>query len=93
MSLQQQCCCFLLLFVIVCQMAKFVAGSLNPILVFSFSSFERDLFLMSPLGSTVSHLRPRFAYILGKYGRSQGGRQPAAAKPLLQMYVKICWPC
>ena len=40
--LQQQCCCFLLLFVIVCRMAKFVAGSLNLIPVFSFSSFKRD---------------------------------------------------
>ena len=39
-----------------------------------------------PLDSTVSHLPSRFAYILGNYGhvRSQGGRQPAAAKPPLQ---------
>ena len=36
-----------------------------------------------PLGRNVSHLRSRFAYILGNCGhaRSQGGRQPAAAKP------------
>ena len=53
--------------------------------VFSFCSLKRDLFLMVPLGSTASHLRPRFAYILGNYGhaRSQGGRQPAAGKPAL----------
>ena len=48
---QQQCCCFLLLllllllllFVIVCRMAKFRTGSLNPIPAFSFSSFKREL--------------------------------------------------
>ena len=39
---QYQCCCFLLLFVIVCRMDKFVAGVLNLISVFSFSSFKRD---------------------------------------------------
>ena len=48
---------------------------------------------MVPLGSTVSHLPPRFAYILGNYGhdrhaRSQGGRQPASAKPpLYDLYI------
>ena len=48
-----------------------------------FSSFKRDLLWMVPLGSAVSYLRPRFAYIFGKYGhaRSQDGRQPAAVKP------------
>ena len=64
-------------------MAKFGAGSLSLIAVFYFS-FKRDVFLMIPLGSTaLSHLRPRFAYILGNYehSRSQGGRQPVAAKP------------
>ena len=37
------------------------------------------------LGSTMSHLRPRFAYTIGNDGhaRSQGGRQPAATKPRL----------
>ena len=64
-------------------MDKFVAGPLNLTPVFSFSSFKLDFFLMVPLGSTVSNLRPRFAPILGSYGhaRSQGGHQPAAAKP------------
>ena len=35
-----------------------------------------------------SHLRPRFAYILDHIGhaRSQGGRQPASAKPPLQTW-------
>ena len=46
--LQQQCCCFLLLFVIVCRMAKLVAGSLNLTLVFSFPSFKRDFFSCTP---------------------------------------------
>ena len=46
---QQQCCCFLLLFVIMCRMAKFVAGPLNLMPVYSFSSFKRDLLLMYPL--------------------------------------------
>ena len=34
----------LLLFVIVCRMAKIVAGSMNLIQVFFFSPFKRDLF-------------------------------------------------
>ena len=41
--------------------AKIVAGSLNLIPVFSFSSFQRDLFLLYPL-AMLSRLRPRFAY-------------------------------
>ena len=49
------------------------------------SSFKRDLYMIVTLGSTVSHLRPRCSYILGKYGhaRSQGRPQRAAAKPPL----------
>ena len=49
---------------------------------------------MVPLGSTVPHLRPRFAYILGNYehARSQLGRQPAAAKPPLYNYNIIRAP-
>ena len=62
------CCCYflllLLLFVIVYRMAKFGAGSLKLIPVFACSSFKRDLFLVVPLGSTASRLRPRFAYRL-----------------------------
>ena len=50
--LQQQCCCSLLLFGIVCRIAGFVAGSLDLILVFSFS-FKRH-FLYVPRGSTVA---------------------------------------
>ena len=49
--LQQQCCCFLLLFVIVCRMAKFVAGSLNLIPVFPFSSFNAIYFWWYPLAA------------------------------------------
>ena len=66
-------------------MTKVDAAQLNLIPVFSFSSFKRDLFLMVPFLAVLSHLRPRFAYITGKYGhaRSQDERQPAAAKPLL----------
>ena len=91
--LQQQCCCFLLLFVIV-SMAKFIADSLELMPAFSVSSFKCDFFFMVPLGSTVPHLRPRFAYILGNFGhaRSQGGRQPAAENTLLYYIytVSIC---
>ena len=47
--LQLQCCCLLLPFVIVCQMANFVAGSFILIPVFSFSSFKRIFNLMYPL--------------------------------------------
>ena len=46
--LQLQSCCLLQLFVIMCRMPKIVAGPLNLIPVFSFSSFKRDLFLMHP---------------------------------------------
>ena len=86
--LQLQCYCILLLFVIVCRIAKFVAGSLNLIPVFSFPSFKRDIMLRVPLGSNVSHLQPRFAYILGNYGhaRRRGGRQPATANSPLYAY-------
>ena len=79
------CVVDLLLFVIVCRMANFVADSLSLIAVFSSASFTRDFFLIVPLGSTLSHLRPPLAYILGNYGhaRSQGGCQPTAAKPPL----------
>ena len=71
-------------------MAKVVAGSLNLIPVFSFFSFKRDVFLMAPLGSTaVSHLRPRFAYILGNYGhaRSQGVSRCGEAPLVHQVQV------
>ena len=63
-------------------MAKFDAGSLNLIPVFSFSSFKSDIFFMCPLAVLCRILRPRFAGILGNCGhaRSQGGRQPAAVK-------------
>ena len=57
------------------------------VLLFYFSSFKHDLlFIISvPLGSTLSHLRSRFAYILSNYehARSQSECQPAAAKPPL----------
>ena len=83
--LRQQCCCFLPLFVIVCRIAKFVAGSLHLIQVFSFSSSSTTIFSCIPLGSTL--LRRicgldlcLYTCILGNCGhaRSQGGRQPAA---------------
>ena len=49
--------------------------------VFVCSSLKDDPFLMYPL-AVLSHLHPRFAYILGHDGhaRSQGGHQPAAAQ-------------
>ena len=45
--------------------------------------------------AVLSHLRPRLAYILGHYGhaRSQGGRQPAAAKPGLLYYIPSATFC
>ena len=48
---------------------------------------------MFPL-AVLSHLRPRFTYIIGNYGhaRSQGGRHSAAAKTALYIYfVYLCW--
>ena len=51
----------LLLFVMVCRMAKFVAGSLILLPVFSICSFKRDLFLVYSL-AVLSQLQPRFAY-------------------------------
>ena len=100
--MHKECCCFLLLFVIVCRMAKFVAGSLNLMPVFSFSSSKSDFLLMVPLDRTVSHLRPRCSVITA-YGhaRSQGGRQPAAANPpsyvnirtFLSFFICVVEPC
>ena len=97
------CCCtsYLLPF-IVCRMAKIVAGSLNliPSIVF-FLSFSKTRFILHvctyPL-AVLSHLRPRFSYILGndEHARSQGGRQPAAARrsppfiPVCISYVGGC---
>ena len=86
----------LLLFVIVCRMAKIVAFSLNviPSLVF-FSSFSNMTFsVCTPWQCYRIHgLRlPYYTYILGNYGyaRSQGGRQPAAAKsPVVFSFSKI----
>ena len=77
----------LLLFVIVCRMAKIVAGSLN--LIPSVGSFlfilKHVLFLMYvPLDGVVAFTASIcLYYILGNYGhaRSHGGRQPTAAKP------------
>ena len=85
------CCCGQrLLFVIVCRMAKIVAGSLSliPSSVFFSLHSKHDLFLMYvPLGSTNVAFAASIClyYILGNYGhaRSQGGRQPAAANPPL----------
>ena len=86
------CCCMLLLFVIACRMAKLfwcsTCGSL----------FEQNLLLMHvPFGSTVAFAAPIYlyiyvSYILGNYGHawSQGGCQPAAVKPLWNMYMHRC---
>ena len=88
---QQQCCCFLLLLVLVCRMAKVVAGSCNLIPVFSFSSFKRNInFDCTPWQYSVAFtasicLVRTYLEVLGNYGhaRSQGGRQPAGANPPL----------
>ena len=60
----------------------------------SLSSFKRNRFIKVPLTSTVSHLGPRFAYILDNYrhARIQGRRQCCCrcccSIPLL---VIVCW--
>ena len=60
----------------------------DPSVFFLFT--QTRLILVYPL-AVLSHLRPRFAYILGNYGhaRSQGGRQPAAAKPPLYVSCSV----
>ena len=55
------------------RMAKNVAGSLNLIPVY----FKHDLFSMYPV-AVLSHLRPRFAYILGSYGHAWAREAKAA---------------
>ena len=82
--LQQQRCRFRLLFVIVRRMAKFVAGSLDLIPVFSFSSFKRDLFIVCTPWQyyRICGLDLPTSCHYG-HARSQGGRQLAAAKPPL----------
>ena len=65
-------------------------GSLNLSPLFPFSLFKRFL-LDVPLGSTVAFTASICRYLLGNYGnaRSQGGRQPATAKPPLYVYMII----
>ena len=83
----------LLLFVIVCRMAKNIAGSMINLIPSSASClFIQTRFILDvSLGSTVVafavSIRPY--YILGNYGdaRSQGGRQPASAKSPLYIYA------
>ena len=87
------CCCCCVLYLVSDGNTVFVAGSLNLISAFPFSSFKHDLCLMYPL-AVLSHLWPRFAYILGYlrysgHARSPGGRQPAAAKPPSYMILTI----
>ena len=83
--LQQQCCCSLLLFVIVCWMAKFCCcfTESDPSVLFLF--IKTRVSFLHPLAALLCriYLQSWFAYILGNCGlaRSQGGRQPAAAKP------------
>ena len=80
------CCCLVLLvllFVIVCRMAKFVAGSFNLIQSSAFFLFIHSMFFGVPLGNTVaftyplaalSHLRTSIClhYMLGNYGHARG---------------------
>ena len=89
LRLQQQCRSFLLLFVIVCRMAKIVAGSLNLIPAFSFSAFKRDCFFYVPLGSTVSLLRPRFANMLGNCGGCTEPRRSSARHGKGPLVIRI----
>ena len=75
-----------------------MASSLNLILSSIFFLFEHGLFLTYvPLGNTVAFTVSTSLYhILGKNGheRSQGGRQPAAAKPPLYNIpcIVVCVP-
>ena len=79
-----------LIYTLLYQMAKIVAGSVNP--VPSCSSFKRDSFFIYtrwPL-AVLSHLRTRFADIPGHcvHAQSQGRRQSATAKPRLH---SVCY--
>ena len=63
---------------------KICCCPLNLIPVLSFSSFKQSfsyfkqcLFLVYPL-AVLSHLRPRFAYILGSYGHAWAREAKAA---------------
>ena len=76
------CCCLLLLFVIVCRMQKkmllFIKSDCSVLFIFIKTRS------IVPLGSTVAFTASTclLYYIRGNYGyaRSQGGRQPTAAK-------------
>ena len=84
------CCCSLLLFVIVCRMAMWLTASDSDSSVFFLFTSNTIYFEFTyiPLGSTVAF--SVVSCFLGNYGhaRSQGGRQPAAAKPPL--YIRVC---
>ena len=86
----------LLLFLILCRMEKSCCLFIESDSSVLFLCIQTRFTLNVPLGSTghFHHfLRPRLAceYILGNYGHawSKGGRQPAAAKPPLYIYVGL----
>ena len=88
--LQQQRCCFLPLFVYRVPDGKICCWFIESDSSVFLLLMQRRFSFYVPLGSNavMSHLRPRYAYILGNFGhaRSQGGRQTAAAKPPLYQY-------
>ena len=63
-------------------MAKYLCRIIEPSFFLLFT-FTQTRFIFDVPSAVLSHLRPRFAYVLGHYGHAwgQGGRQPAAAKP------------
>ena len=78
-----------MMFVIASRMVNFVTGSMNLILVCYSSSFKRDLVLMYPM-TVPSHLRPRFAYVLGSYEHARKPRRASARRdevPLVSVAV------
>ena len=82
----------LLLSVIMCRMTKFVAGSLNLISLFSFSSFKHDLFLMRPLAVLLCRIfgldLPICSVMAGMRGAKAGVSPPRQSPPCT--VVLIC---
>ena len=69
--------------------------SLSLIPVFSFSTFQHDLFLMHPL-AVLPHVRPRYtnatsSVITGMRGANAGVNPPRRSPPSIDMYDTLVY--
>ena len=85
-SAASSCC----LFAILCRVAKFVAGSLNLVPVFSSSSFKRDVFFMYPLAVLCRIYGldlPTSSVITDMRGAKAAVSPPRRSPPCINIYM------